>query len=199
MRRLVSVLLLATLSAGCSQTISPYTGLPANYDRRDQDSDGVINQRDRCANTELGAQIDNYGCSAYQRHDDGYELMVFFAHDSSQLGSEYYPQLQQVADFLARYPQVKISVEGYASASGQQQYNLALSQRRAQQVRQLLLDNYGIAAERVELQPFGEAQLLVEGGDAQAEAANRRVRIYVQQQYRTVVPKWSVYTPHLKQ
>ncbi len=199
MKGLALVLLLTLFTGGCSQTISSYNAQPANYDRHDQDSDGVINQRDRCADTQLRAKVDNYGCSAYQRHNDGYELMVFFEHDSSQLASEYYPQLQQVAAFLNRYPQVKISVEGYASASGEQQYNLALSRRRAEQVRQLLLDNYGLAAERVELQPFGEAQLLADGKNAQSEAANRRVRVYVQQQYRTAVPKWSVYTPHLVQ
>ncbi|MGY5450605.1 OmpA family protein [Agarivorans sp. MS3-6] len=191
---LVAVLALTA----CSQSAEPYTAEPANYDRQDEDSDGVINQRDLCPNTVLGAEVDNYGCGEFQNIDDGYELMVFFEHDSSQLSPKFSPQLQQVADFMQRYPEVKISVEGFASASGSKPYNLALSKRRAVSVRQQLIEQFGIAAERVDLEANGEEQLLVAGDSEQSETANRRARIFVQEQYRKAIPRWSIYTPHLK-
>ncbi|GAB1622965.1 OmpA family protein [Agarivorans sp. B2Z047] len=183
----------------CSQTADTYQAEPANYDRQDQDGDGVINERDLCPDTEAGAAVDNDGCSEFQSVDDGYELMVFFGHDSSKLTDEYAPQLQQVADFMQKYPEVKISVEGYASASGSKSYNLKLSKRRAASVRQQLIDDYAVSAERIELEAIGEEELLAAGDSEQAEAANRRARIFVQEQYREAVPRWSIYTPHLKQ
>ncbi|GDY28212.1 MULTISPECIES: OmpA family protein [unclassified Agarivorans] len=183
----------------CSQSAETYKAETANYDRQDQDSDGVINERDLCPDTEEGAAVDNDGCSEFQSIDDGYELMVFFGHDSSKLTGEFEPQLQQVADFMQKYPEVKISVEGYASASGSKSYNLKLSKRRAASVRQQLITDYAVPAERIELEAIGEEELLVAGDSEQSEAANRRARIFVQEEYRKVVPRWSIYTPHLKQ
>ena len=196
-KSLIVAAAILALSA-CSQTVDTYQAEPASYDRQDQDSDGVINERDLCPDTEVGAAVDNDGCSEFQSVDDGYELMVFFGHDSSKLTEEYAPQLQHIADFMLKYPEVKISVEGYASASGSKAYNLKLSERRAASVRQQLIDDYAVSAERIQLEAIGEAQLLAAGDSEQAEAANRRARIFVQEQYRETIPRWSIYTPHLK-
>ncbi|WP_432460085.1 MULTISPECIES: OmpA family protein [unclassified Agarivorans] len=199
MLKLSAVILLAIFNLmACSQSVEPYRVELAGYDRADQDRDGVINQRDLCVDTESGAEIDNNGCAAYQLNVDSYELMVFFENDSSQLKREFEPQLQQVAEFMRRYPQVEIGVEGYASASGRADYNLQLSRQRAKAVSQVLVERFQISEQRIQLQPMGESQQLVDDDSPQAAAANRRVRIFVQQQYRNVVPKWTIYTSQLK-
>lgn len=74
-------------------------------------------------------------------------------------------------------PRVTIAVvEGHADKSGANAYNMGLSERRAQAVRDALIQR-GWPAERIEIRAMGEEEPLVETADGVREPANRRVRI----------------------
>ncbi|WP_051333346.1 OmpA family protein [Aliagarivorans marinus] len=196
MRQLLKYSLLLSVLSGltaCSHNLDLYSGLPADYDRNDEDFDGVINARDVCPGTVLRAEVDNYGCSREQIYTDGYELMVFFEHDSATVVERYQQQLGVLAEYLERYPEVEIAVEAHTSLSGTNDYNLALSQRRAENIKRELVERYQVAEKRIELLPLGESQPLNDEELAQSETANRRARVFVQQEYRKVVPRWNVY------
>jgi OmpA-OmpF porin, OOP family len=72
-----------------------------------------------------------------------------------------------------------VIVEGHADKSGPDDYNMRLSQRRAEAVRQALIER-GWPAERIEIRAMGEEVPLVETADGVREPANRRVRIAFQ-------------------
>ncbi|GAK84547.1 hypothetical protein JCM19238_2115 [Vibrio ponticus] len=107
----------------------------------DDDSDGVVNTRDLCISTPEGSLIDNDGCGIIVETEDEMQLRILFANDSSTIEPVFETQIRNMSDFLKRFPETAIEVQGYASAVGSPEYNLALSKRRAVAVEQELLGN----------------------------------------------------------
>ncbi|WP_040396624.1 OmpA family protein [Cesiribacter andamanensis] len=95
----------------------------------------------------------------------------------------YEVYLQQVYDLMVQNPSVVIKVVGHADETGSRQGNLRISQKRAQSVRQFLIEK-GIAAERLQLHYLGEDEpLATNDDDREGRELNRRVdfRILVQE------------------
>lgn len=82
-------------------------------------------------------------------------------------------KLQQ---FLQLNPQRRVRIEGYTDSHGSREANLQLSQARAQVVADILVE-LGVAAQRIEVQGYGEAHPLAANASAQGRAQNRRVEI----------------------
>jgi outer membrane protein OmpA-like peptidoglycan-associated protein len=94
---------------------------------------------------------------------------VFFDTNSSLLKPGAYSELDRVAHVLAQYPQTMIRVEGHTDQVGSEQYNLALSERRANAVKTALVQK-GVDPGRI--QPVGMGMCCPVSSD---NAANRRV------------------------
>lgn len=71
----------------------------------------------------------------------------------------------------------RFRIEGHTDTMGPDDANRALSQRRAEAVRDFLMQHYSVPAARLEAVGLGESQLLVRTGDNQAEQRNRRVQV----------------------
>ncbi|HET8937638.1 MAG TPA: OmpA family protein [Polyangiales bacterium] len=100
---------------------------------------------------------------------------VLFAYDSDVLEAQGVAMLHEVALELQRRPQLKlVEIRGYADARGSQQYNLALSDRRAHAVLEWLVA-HGIERERLTVAAQGAADLVESGADESAHEQNRRV------------------------
>lgn len=98
---------------------------------------------------------------------------VFFAFDSYQLDSVAQATLNGQAGWLARYANVRITVEGHADERGTREYNLALGERRANSVKNYLAGQ-GVSADRINIISYGKERPAVEGSDESAWAQNRR-------------------------
>ena len=84
--------------------------------------------------------------------------------------------LAGVAEVLRHYDKTLINVDGYTDTTGSDQYNLDLSQRRAEAVADILVGG-GVAQDRISpAKGFGETHLKVPTGDNVNEPRNRRVR-----------------------
>jgi outer membrane protein OmpA-like peptidoglycan-associated protein len=114
-----------------------------------------------------------------------------FQYDSAELQSSAIGQLQKLATLIKRNQRATFTVEGYTDSFGPPEYNLDLSQRRADSVKRYLVEVMGIGPDQVQTRGYGQTKFLVQpnanvGGaqpDIDAEIRrqqpNRRVVIVV--------------------
>ncbi|MFA0088214.1 OmpA family protein [Vibrio sp. 10N.261.51.F12] len=159
----------------------------------DDDKDGVINARDLCVVTPDGSVIDNDGCEKYIDTSQSMAIRVLFDNNSAVIKPVFQNQIQQMADFLATYPETKIEIEGYASIIGNPDKNLILSQTRADAVRQAIIDN-GIDPTRLTIIGFGDTKLEELGSSEFANAMNRKVVASVIGYKGEVEQQWTIFT-----
>jgi peptidoglycan-associated lipoprotein len=98
---------------------------------------------------------------------------VFFAFDRSDITPEAREILSRQADWLRRYPNVTVTIEGHCDERGTREYNLALGERRAQAVKNVLVA-LGISAGRISTISYGKERPAVVGSSEEAYAQNRR-------------------------
>src|SRR5438874_4494882 len=98
---------------------------------------------------------------------------VFFAYDQADISSEGQQTLQRQAQWLRRYPNVSVTIEGHCDERGTREYNLALGERRAQAVKNVLVAS-GIPAARISTISYGKERPEIPHSDDQSYAQNRR-------------------------
>ena len=97
---------------------------------------------------------------------------VYFDYDKYDVRADAQPVLAAQAAWLARYPSVKIRIEGNADERGTREYNLALGGRRANSIKDFLA-SHGVAASRIETISFGKEMPIDPGSSEEALAKNR--------------------------
>ncbi|HEV2302394.1 MAG TPA: peptidoglycan-associated lipoprotein Pal [Stellaceae bacterium] len=100
---------------------------------------------------------------------------VFFAFDRSDISPEARQILERQAQWLQRYPNVGVRIEGHCDKRGTREYNLALGERRAHAVKQVLVA-LGVPAGRITTISYGKDRPIVLG-DTQEDYAQNRVGI----------------------
>lgn len=101
---------------------------------------------------------------------------ITFDFDSAAIKPDFYATLNDVATTLVDYPSTAVDVVGYASSEGKAEYNLQLSQRRADSVSNYLV-NQGVASVRLKSTGMGIANPIADNSTPEGRAANRRVEI----------------------
>ena len=101
---------------------------------------------------------------------------IRFDFDKANVKPEYRDILNRIAGILMTLNGYSVAVYGYTDDTGTQTYNLQLSQRRAEAVRDLLVQA-GISPTILSAKGFGKSDPRVPGDSEQARAANRRVEI----------------------
>ena len=99
---------------------------------------------------------------------------VFFAADSNQIGAKARTVLRRQARWLKRNPGLKVRIEGHSHDNGSHEDDLVLSLRRAEQVRDRLIEE-GVPAERISIFGRGRASPVAICDSAMCAAQNRRV------------------------
>lgn len=102
--------------------------------------------------------------------------VLYFDFDSSQISGEQREIIDAHAGFLSRNPDVSVVLEGHADERGTREYNLALGERRAKAVEQLLLVQ-GVSADQIQVISFGEERPVALDNNESAWRLNRRVEI----------------------
>ncbi|MEO8386623.1 MAG: peptidoglycan-associated lipoprotein Pal [Betaproteobacteria bacterium] len=101
---------------------------------------------------------------------------VYFPYDNSSVGTDYQAPLQAQGKFLVQNSNIKVRVEGNCDERGSREYNMALGQRRANEVKKVLAV-YGVNDGRAETISFGEDKPSSVGHDEASWAKNRRADI----------------------
>ena len=103
---------------------------------------------------------------------------IFFDFDKATLRPESFPELDRVVDLLTQNPTVEIEIRGHTDDKGSEDYNLTLSQGRAEEVRNYLIQK-GLEEFRVEAKGYGESVPEVPNNSEDNRQINRRVEFKV--------------------
>uniref|UniRef100_UPI0012E1370D OmpA family protein n=1 Tax=Sandarakinorhabdus oryzae TaxID=2675220 RepID=UPI0012E1370D len=103
-------------------------------------------------------------------------FLVFFDWDKSNITAEAAAILDRAAEQYAATGQTRVALAGHADKSGKDDYNVKLSQRRADAVKAYLAGK-GVPADAMGTEAFGEGRPLVDTADGVREPQNRRVEI----------------------
>ena len=106
-------------------------------------------------------------------------FMLFFPYDQATLSPDNQVVVREAVAAARARPDARVTVVGHADTSGNGAYNIVLSQRRAEAVREALIGD-GINQATVAVTAKGENQLMVSTRDGMREPKNRRVEIIVQ-------------------
>lgn len=145
----------------------------------DTDNDGVSNSKDKCPNTKAGAKVTADGCYKKLKEDLTVALNVKFANNSDVVNTAYFVEIKPVAEFMKKYPETKVVIEGHTDNRGSADYNKNLSQKRADAVLNVLVDNFGIDATRLSAIGYGEEKPKASNNTEAGRAENRRVEAIV--------------------
>ncbi len=170
----------------------------------DSDSDGVADEVDRCPSTQKGEPVDSLGCPIDFDHDgvvDSLDLCpatpaslpvdargcpdrgrifgrriyhALFASGSSALRSQSIPAVDSVITLIKMFQDVRLAVLGYTDAVGSDTANLALSQARAEAMRDYLMAA-GIEVQRIVAIGRGESNPITSNQTQEGREQNRRI------------------------
>ena len=110
------------------------------------------------------------------------ELDVKFDFDKDRVKEESYGDIKNLADFMNQYPQTTTTVEGHTDSVGSDAYNQGLSERRANAVRNVLVNQYGVDGSRVNAVGYGKTRPVADNATEAGRAINRRVEAEVEAQ-----------------
>ncbi|MFO7965804.1 MAG: OmpA family protein [Desulfobacterales bacterium] len=135
----------------------------------DSDGDGVPDNLDKCPGTPEGATVDECGCWVI-------DATVLFDFDKASLRPEASDELDNVYDILTRQEDMALEIRGHTDSIGPAEYNQMLSKRRAQSVKDYLLEK-GIAGDRLITVGYGEEKPTAPNDTEAGRQKNRRVEL----------------------
>lgn len=100
---------------------------------------------------------------------------IHFDTNTSDIKPKYHDELKKVADFLKEFPNAKGVIEGHTDSVGNKAANMKLSQRRADSVRNYLIENFGIAPDRLKAVGYGPTKPIASNETKAGKAKNRRI------------------------
>ena len=103
---------------------------------------------------------------------------VTFEYDSAAVRPGLYPEIDRISNVLVKYTRTVILVEGHTDSSGSESYNMNLSQRRADSVKNLIVER-GVSSARIETMAHGENMPIADNSTESGRTMNRRVEIKI--------------------
>jgi outer membrane protein OmpA-like peptidoglycan-associated protein len=150
----------------------------------DADADGVPDALDKCADTPAGTQVDSTGCPVRKviprgigRGDLQDTTYIQFEFDKAVLRKISFKKLDQIARFLKANPEFDVNISGHADATGTDEYNQGLSERRAAAVARYLTSRGKISKNRITTVGYGESRPRADNESTAGRALNRRAQV----------------------
>jgi len=144
----------------------------------DADKDGTPDKDDLCPH--VAGPKDNKGCPKITKEEQAklkeYAKVIYFKVNSAEFTKKTYPVLEAIIAIMKKYPASNFRIEGHTDSTGSDEYNMKLSQRRADAVKSYLVE-HGISADRLTAKGYGETKPIASNKTASGRAKNRRVEI----------------------
>jgi OmpA-OmpF porin, OOP family len=139
-------------------------------DNVDTDKDGVFDPQDKCPSTPAGFKVDADGCPLKAT------LHLNFVTDGHGIDAGGTAKVTEFAAFLKDSPAYKANIIGHTDSTASDKYNQKLSEKRANIVKGMLVDQ-GIAADRLTTSGKGETMPVASNKTKQGRAENRRIEV----------------------
>jgi len=110
--------------------------------------------------------------------EEGRFADILFEYDKYDVKESYKSEVQSISAWMMKNSTATISVEGHCDERGTNEYNLALGDRRAKSVKDLLV-SYGVPSSRIETISYGEEKPLCTEQNEQCWAKNRRAHFVI--------------------
>ncbi|NUO07591.1 MAG: OmpA family protein [Candidatus Brocadia sp.] len=134
----------------------------------DSDGDGVYDKDDQCPDTPIGAMVDSRGCWVVKG--------VTFDYKKWDIKEEFDSNLGNIVSVLQKNPDMHIRIEGHTDNIGSMEYNIDLSRKRAQAVKDYLVGK-GIDGSRISIAGFGFQKPIASNDTEEGRSLNRRAEI----------------------
>ncbi|MDN3491454.1 OmpA family protein [Winogradskyella bathintestinalis] len=146
----------------------------------DTDGDGVLDKDDKCP--EEAGTVANNGCPEVKPTPEvmktlnEYSRSILFNSGKATFQKQTDQVLQSMVAIFKEYPEANFALEGHTDSDGSKSMNQALSDRRANAVRDYLIAN-GISSERLTAKGFGEENPIATNKTRSGKKENRRVEV----------------------
>ena len=137
--------------AALNATISSMEAEAAGKDRALQNAQKTISDLQKDLNDCKNKKVPTTTTQAVEKS----EYVVIFRQSSSKVDALQMPNIDRLASYLKKNSSAKVSISGYASPEGNAKFNQKLSEKRAEAVKNILVKEYGISANRIETQGKG--------------------------------------------
>jgi len=174
-KSLFAVLLASTLVACSSKPTDDQSGDLQSGSQTDSQTQ-IAPIQDQAQQSAISLTADNF-----HNHPSNYDgttssRVIYFAFDNASVPAAAFETLRAHAVYLKGNSNAKVRLEGHADERGTREYNVALSERRAQSVEKFLRVQ-GVAASQIEMVSYGEEKPAAYGSDEMSWAKNRRVEL----------------------
>jgi OOP family OmpA-OmpF porin len=148
----------------------------------DSDRDGVPDYRDRCPGTPIGVKVDANGCPLPSKSAEVTAAGTWIYKDiqfevnKSDLRQSSFPVLDEIVGVLKEQPKLNVEIQGHTDSTGAHDYNVGLSQRRANSVKAYLVSK-GIDSSRMTTKGYGPDRPIASNKTKAGRARNRRVEL----------------------
>jgi OOP family OmpA-OmpF porin len=146
----------------------------------DNDKDGIPDEKDKCPNepeTKNGYQDDD-GCPdevpAPVKKFTGVVKGINFRRNSADIKASSFPLLKEAVKVFKEYPALRIEISGHTSTDGRREFNMKLSQKRAESVKAFLV-SAGIEENRISTIGYGPDRPIAENDTKEGQEKNRRI------------------------
>lgn len=162
----------------CPNNAGPAKNLGCPY--VDTDGDGVLDKDDECVN--VPGIVENNGCPEIIEEEQEILNTAFenldFETSKAIIKDVSFVSLEELAELLIKKMEWKIKIAGHTDSQGKAQTNLILSKKRAEAVKDFLVQR-GVNTERIIVQYFGEEKPIADNTTAEGRQKNRRVEMEV--------------------
>lgn len=168
----------------------------------DSDNDGVLDSMDRCPDTPVGIEVDEFGCPKISQIDSDNDGVynnsdecpdtpvgaivdnrgcwiikgVQFDYKKWNVKQQFHSNLDNIENILKKNSGLKIRIEGHTDDIGSMKYNIDLSGKRAKAIKDYLAGK-GIDPSRITTTGFGYTQPIADNDTPEGRALNRRAEI----------------------
>ncbi|MDD5169025.1 MAG: OmpA family protein [Syntrophales bacterium] len=106
-------------------------------------------------------------------------INIEFDYDKSIVKPQYHKEIQKFADVMKANPSLKVVIEGHTDNVGAKNYNLRLSKKRAESVRDYMIKKFGVQGSRLTAKGYGMSKPIASNKTAAGKKKNRRVEAVV--------------------